>query len=313
MPGDSNQNPWLTATQAIVPGIVGLYGAQQQQNLGNRVAGTIPAAVQPATSLGAGTSNYLQTGVPMGGPMGQSQVQQTQAAAQLGNVANQYASGNLTPAQVLALQQGVNAATAGKNLAFSMSGNPLSSASIMEGQNINNQAIIASQQIQQNNIQLASNALQSVQSVYNNLVSQVLNAANLGGSAATAAAQLIMKNNADVQKNIQSIWQNITKSIIGAAAQTPEVTNFFKNLLGQNTSGGVNPSTFVAGGGGGGSDWSAGVSTGTPSGGNQLTTGGAPTQQFNWLGSAGQGTSISDMGGDGSLAGPVSSGDGSTG
>jgi hypothetical protein len=237
--------------QAGVPGLIGLYGAGQQQRLGNQVAGTIPGAALPATQLGAGISRQLQGGAPVPGPYGASIGQQTGAAAQLGNVAQEYASGNLTPAQQLALQQGVNAATASKNLAFAMSGNPLSSASIAEGQNINNQAIIASQQIQQNNIQLAQSALQTIQNTYGNLVSQVLSSAGLGAESANAAARLIMANNAQVQQQLTSIWQNIAKGILGAAAPpqqpgggTPPQsswTQLWGKILGQNQPGAVNP------------------------------------------------------------------------
>jgi hypothetical protein len=225
----------------------------------------------------------------MPGPYGASIAQQTGAATQLGNVAQQYASGNLTPAQQLALQQGVNAATAQKNLAFSMAGNPLSSASIAESQNIQNQAIIASQQIQQNNIALASNALQSVQSVYNNLVSQVMTSAGLGGVAANAAAQLVMKNNVDVQKQITSIWSNIAKSILGAqpgqqGGQTNNmVSQMIDKLLGKNQPGAVNPQQ---------------PGQPTPQPGQQTTDTSTlgpvqaqtPSQQFDFLGGAGGGT-----------------------
>jgi hypothetical protein len=287
-------SPWGQFAQTAIPGMIGLYGARQQQNLGNQIAGTIPAAVQPATTLGRGISTQLQGGGQMPGPYGASIAQQTGAAAQLGNVAQQYASGNLTPAQQLALQQGVNAATAQKNLAFSMSGNPLSSASIMEGQNINNQAIIASQQIQQNNIALASNALQSVQGVYNNLVSQVITSAGLGGVAANAAAQLIMKNNVDVQKQITSIWANIAKSILGAqpgqqGGQTNNVVGqMIDKLLGKNQPGAVNPQQ---------------PGQPTPQPGQQMTDTSnlgpvqaqTPSQQFDWLGNT-SGTSGTDSG-----------------
>jgi hypothetical protein len=251
------QSPWGQAANAVIPGVVGLYGAKQAQNLGNQVAGTIPAAVQPATSLGAGISTQLQGGPQMPGPYGASINQLTGAASNLGNVAQQYSTGQLTPAQQLALQQGVNAATANKNLAFAMGGNALSSASTAESQNIANQAIIAGQQIQQNNIGLAQSAMQTVTNTYNSLVGNVLNAAGLGGTAAANAARMIMQNNQQIQQSTSQIWQNITKGIIGAATgqggtsptgqQTPasnanspiqQVLNWLK---GQNQSGAVNP------------------------------------------------------------------------
>ena len=255
--GNFMQSPWGQLTSAAVPAITGLVGANQARALGNQVAGTIPAAVAPATSLGAGISNQLQTGQQMGGPIGASIAQQTGAAQQLGNVAQQYASGNLTQAQLLQLQQATAGAGARANLAFAQSGNPMSSAAIAEQQNIQNQGLIAEQQMQQNNITLATQALTSVQNTYGQLTNQVMNAAGLGGNAANAAAHLVMQNNQQIQTQIQNLWQQITKGMLGAAGgqqsgqtgQTGTASSgtdwgtIVKNILSGNQQGAVNPSS----------------------------------------------------------------------
>ena len=218
---DFLKTPWGQAAGAVTPGIVGQIGARQAQNLGNQVAGQVPAAVQPATALGQGISTQLRGGPQMAGPYGASIAQQTGAAAQLGNVAQEYASGNLTPAQQLALDQATAAAGARSNLAFSMGGaGPASSASIASQQSIKNQEVIAAGTISQQNVQFAQQALTAIQQTYGALTNQVLGAAGLGGQAANAAAQMIMKNNQQLQQQTSQLWQNITKSIIGAFGKT---------------------------------------------------------------------------------------------
>jgi hypothetical protein len=178
-------------------------------------------------------------------------------------------------------------------LAYSMSGDPLSSANVAAQQAIGNQAIIAAGQIQQQNIQFAQQALGAAQSTYNGLLNQSLASAELGLAGFGPAVQYQIAADQRIGQQTQQLFQGIAQGLTASNAQGPggagagqqfgsTVGNLFKNILGGNQAGAVNQpaansgwgSGYQWGAGPGGTDYSPGVSAPdvTPTGGTDTST-----------------------------------------
>jgi hypothetical protein len=300
------QSPFGQLLGAAVPVATGLYGAQQQNQNVQNLTNQLRAQVTPVAQYGQGVLGQLQGGAPVAGPAGQIIGGQLQGAQALTQAAQPYASGNLTQAQQLQLQQAAQGASANTNLAYAMSGNPLSSANIAAQQGIADQSIIAAGQIRQQNIQFAQQALQSAQQTYNGLLQQSLSSAELGlAGFAPAVAQQIKADQA-IGSQMGNLFNQIAQGLTGRMASEPsaggsagaQFGSIVQKMLSGNTGGAVNqaPAQSVNSGAGfapwqgpQGSDYAYGVSAPdvTPTGGfNDTSTvasdlsSGSP----NWLG-----------------------------
>jgi hypothetical protein len=279
--GQFMQSPTGQMIQAGIPVATGFYGAQQAnqniQNLTNQLRGVAAPQVQ----YGQNVLSQMQGGAPVAGPAGQVIGSQLQGAQALSQAAQPYASGQLTQGQQLALQQAAQGAAARTNLAFSMSGDPLSSANVASQQAIADQSIIAAGQIQQQNIQFAQQALQSAQSVYNGILQQSFSSAQLGISAYQPAMQAQINADQQISQQTQQLMSQIAQGLTGSSPSGPGGPSagqafgsaISKWLQSGNQSGAVNPtsptfnqpqstdvSNVVPGAGPGGTSYSPDVS-----------------------------------------------------
>jgi hypothetical protein len=244
--GNFMQSPTGQVLQAAVPVGVGLYGAQQQAQNIQGLTNQIRAQVTPMAQYGQGVLGQMQGGPQVAGPAGQFVGSQLQGAQALSQAAMPYATGQLTQGQQLALQQAAQGAAARTNLAYSMSGDPLSSANVAAQQAIGNQAIIAAGQIQQQNIQFAQQALGAAQSTYNGLLNQSLASAELGLAGFAPAVSQQIAADQRIGQTTQQLFQQIAQGVVGQNPQGPggqlgtAAANLFKSVLGGNQASAVN-------------------------------------------------------------------------
>ena len=247
------------ATAATVGGL-GYLQASQAQSQAAKLAGNITAPSQPLQNLGTGTVNQMLGGPQMPGPYGQAVAGETAATGNLTNVAQQYSTGQLTPAQQLQVQQATNRQQAGANLAFGMAGNPMSSAQMQESQQIQNNAAMLTQQLQQGNVQMAQQALQAVQQTYQNLLNPAIQAATLSTQANAEAVSLQIQQNSQISQSLNNLWGQLATGVTTANAPANQnAQDLIKRLLSANTGGGT------TGGGTGSTDTGIGAGSYDPS------------------------------------------------
>lgn len=212
---------WASQNQNLLGGLatagVGLYQSGQATQAGKAGAGQIQGTVQPSQNISNATYGQLTGGPAVGGPMGASITGQTGAAAELTGVAQQYGTGQLTSAQQTQIQQQVAAQKAQVDQQLAASGNMNSSARNAAHQQIDNNAAILSQQLINQNIQMAEGAQTSVTSTYNSLLNNALNQAKLGLAGTGAAVSLQLQNDQQVQQALQTILSGITTGLTSAS------------------------------------------------------------------------------------------------
>lgn len=206
---------WLTSptgqnVQASIPLAATLFQAGRATTQGNALTNAISAQGRPAGNLGAGTINQLLGGPSAGGPMGQYVTGATGVANTLTGTAAQYGTGQLTPAQQQQVEQYRNAAKSQVASEFSK-GNLDSSARMTSNTAIDNNASMLAQSLVAGNMQISEGALAAVNSTFQSLVNNALNASGLGVLATSDAVRQQLANNQQVQTLLQQIFGGIAK------------------------------------------------------------------------------------------------------
>lgn len=201
----------------LVSGGVGLYQAGQATKAVNQAAGQLQGTVQPGQNVSNATYGQLTGTGTVGGPMGQAITGQTTAAGELTGVAQQYGTGQLTSAQQTQVQQQVAAQKAQVDQQFAASGNMNSSARDAAHQQIDNNAAILTQQLVNQNLQMAEGAQTSVSNTYNSLLQNALNQATLGLRGTSEAVNTQLQNNQQVQQYLQQIMSGIATQLGSAS------------------------------------------------------------------------------------------------
>lgn len=208
---------WASQNTGLLGGLatagVGMYQAGQATQAGKQAAGQIQSTVTPTQNLSTATLGQLQGQGTVGGPMGQAIAGQTTAAQELAGVAQQYGTGQLTSAQQTQVQQTVAAQKAQVDQQLAASGNMNSSARAAAHQQIDNNAAILAQQLEQGNLTMAQGALGQVSSTYNSLLSNALNQATLGLSGTQSAVNTQLQNDQQVSQYLQQIMSGIATQL----------------------------------------------------------------------------------------------------
>ena len=131
---------------------LGLYEANLQKGTNNELAGSLSTLGQPFSATGAGINSQITGGKPVSGPLGASIADQTGAAANLGKVANQYSTGQLTAAQTSQVQDFIKQQRAMVDTQLAASGNTDSSARQAAYQQIDDHAAQLTQQLTQESV-----------------------------------------------------------------------------------------------------------------------------------------------------------------
>ena len=201
-----------TATFAV-PGAIGMYQAGQAQQRTNQLAGQISALGQPYSQAGAQQLGQLYGGPQAPGPAGVLTAESTGAAQELGQVAQQYGTGNLTPAQNTQVQSYVSQQRAMVDQQLGASGNLNSSARAAAYQQVANNAAMLTQQLIQGNIQMAQGALDSVQKTFSSILNQALGSSEFGLSATSEAVQLQVQSDLQIQQSMNQLMGALAQGL----------------------------------------------------------------------------------------------------
>jgi hypothetical protein len=246
--------------EAGVLGGLGISQADSQKKTNDALAASLGEVGAPYTAAGNAELTQLEGGAPVSGALGASITQQESAAANLGDIANEYSTGTVTPAQQQQLNDYAAQQKAMVDQQLAASGNLDSSARQAAYQQIDNNVATMQQNLIAGNTQMATAALTSVQSTYSTLLNQALSSSEFGFSTQEAAVQIQIQSDTQLSQSLNQLFAGIARG--------------FGNQSKSGGSGSV--ASQVAGGvakaAGGGSTGSGSVA-GSAAGGDPDTTG----------------------------------------
>jgi hypothetical protein len=190
---------------------LGISQANSQKSTNDQLAASLGTIGQPYTAAGAAELNQLQGGAQVAGPLGASIAQQTSAAANLGQVANEYSTGQMTPAQQQQVSDYVKQQRAMVDTQLASSGNADSSAKDAAYQQIDDNAAQLGQSLIGSNTTMATQALSAVQSTYSNLLNQSLSEASFGFGTQEAAVQTQIASDTQLAASLNSLFAGLAQ------------------------------------------------------------------------------------------------------
>jgi len=204
---------------------LGEVQASQQKTENQQEAGSISTLGQPYSAAGAAELGQLQGGPQVSGPLGSSIKQQTDTAAELGDVAKQYGTGNLTSAQQQQVSDYVKQQRAMVDSQLAASGNTDGSARDAAYQQIDDNAAQLSQSLTQGNLQISQQALTTVQQTYNGLLNQALTQSEFGLGAQEQAVQILIQGDTQLSQSLNQLFAGIAQgfgtAMGGGKSQAP--------------------------------------------------------------------------------------------
>jgi uncharacterized protein YcfJ len=223
--------------------------AASQKSENQQLAGSIATLGQPYSQQGAAELSQLNGGPQMGGPMGQGVADQTAAATNLGQVAKQYSTGQLTPAQQQQQQDYIKQQRAMVDSQLAASGNTDGSARDAAYQQIDNNAANMTQSLTAGNLNISEQALTTVQQTYNGLLNQALTSSEFGLGAQTTAVTTLIQGDTQLSQSLNSLFSGLAQgfgtAIGGGAAGKQAGTGNAAGVAGQGLAG---VASSVAGG-----------------------------------------------------------------
>ena len=203
----------------MTAGAIGMYQSGQAQKQAAQLTGQITSAAQPFSQFGSGITTQLAGGAPMAGPMGPAITAQTGAAQTLSQTAQQYASGNLTPAQQQQIQAYIQQqkSMAMSELASAGITDPNSAQMQSRMQEINNNAMMQAQQMVQGNVNISNTALTTAQSVFQNLISAAVSSGALGLQGISVAVQTQIQQNTAIKDSLNKLFGQVVNAMATAA------------------------------------------------------------------------------------------------
>jgi hypothetical protein len=190
---------------------LGISQANAQKTTNDQLSASLGTIGQPYTAAGAAELTQLQGGAQVSGPLGASIAQQTSAAANLGQVANEYSTGQLTPAQQQQVSDYVSQQRAMVDTQLASSGNADSSAKDAAYQQIDNNAATLGQSLIGSNTTMATQALTAVQSTYSTLLNQSLSDASFGFGTQEAAVQTQISSDTQLAASLNSLFAGLAQ------------------------------------------------------------------------------------------------------
>lgn len=185
--------------------------AASQKSENQQLAGSISTLGQPYSQQGAAELSQLNGGPQMGGPMGQGIKDQTDAAANLGQVAKQYSTGQLTSAQQQQQQDYIKQQRAMVDSQLAASGNTDGSARDAAYQQIDNNAAKMTQDLTAGNLNISEQALTTVQQTYNGLLNQALTSSEFGLGAQTTAVQTLIQGDTALSTSLNQLFSGLAQ------------------------------------------------------------------------------------------------------
>jgi hypothetical protein len=192
---------------------LGISQANSQAATNTQLSESLGTLGTPFSGAGAAELGQITGGPSVGGPLGASITQQTGAAANLGQVAQEYSTGQLTPAQQQQVSDYTAQQTAQLKTQLASSGNTDSSALDAGMQQINNNAAQLTQSLVSGNTTMATQALTAVQATYSNILNQSLSDAAFGFGAQEAAVQTQIQSNTALSASLNALFSALAQGI----------------------------------------------------------------------------------------------------
>jgi len=233
----ASSNAGSLATFGTLAGL-GEVQASQQKSENQQQANSISSLGQPYSQAGAGILSQLEGGAQVGGPLGQSIKDQTDTASELGQVAKNYGTGQLTSAQQQQVADFVKNQRAQVDSQLAASGNTDSSAKDAAYQQIDSASAQLTQQLTAGNLSISQQALTTVQQTYNGLLNQALTSSEFGLGAQEQAVQTLIQGDTQLSTSLNQLFAGLAQGFGTAVGGG--------NANRGNTSGG----SGVSGGGG---------------------------------------------------------------
>lgn len=222
----STDNSWLSQIGSYLSGNganiaefgalagLGLEQANSQKNTNDQLAGSLSSLGTPFNT--SAQTMLTGTNAGLGGSIGQ----QTSAAASLGDIANTninaYKTNTLLPGQQSQVDDYIKQQRAMVDSQLAASGNTDGSAKDAAYQQIDSNAALLTQQLNQNNLTAGETALSTVQSTYTNLINQTLSEANFGFGAQSTAVQTQIASDTQLSTSLNQLFAGIAQGF-GAA------------------------------------------------------------------------------------------------
>jgi len=203
---------------------LGLSQASDAKKTNDALAGSLSSLGTPFTGTGQGINTQLKGGTPVAGPLGASITDQTTAAANFGNVAKAYSTGQLTAAQQQQVNDFVKQQRAMVDSQLAASGNTDGSARDAAYQQIDNNAAELGQQLISSDLGVGRDALNTVQQTYSTLLNQALSTAQFGFGAQEAAVQTQIQSDTQLAQSLNQLFGAIAQGF-GTAMGAPKVAN----------------------------------------------------------------------------------------
>lgn len=206
----------------------GEYEAGQAQK---QTAGLTSQLTTPAQPFVSGANTELSqtlsglTGNGAAPPAGSSVAQQETAAKELGDVATQYGTGQLTTAQQAQVQQYIQQQQQEIRSQLANQGVTDSSVLAMYDEQIQNNAAQLTQSLVSQNLGISEQALSSVQSTYNTLLNQSISQFTAGMGPIEDAVNLTVQQNTAISGELNSLFGQIARGLSGASGSSGSGSN----------------------------------------------------------------------------------------
>lgn len=189
----------------------GIAQANSQKSTNDALAASLGGLGTQSSQIGQGIQSQITGGPKLGGALGASIDQQTSAASNLGNIANQYSTGQLTSAQQSQVDTYIKNQRAMVDSQLAASGNTDGSARDAAYQQIDNNAAQLTQQLTSGNLQISEAALTSVQQTYSTLLNQSLSDQQFGFGAQEAAVQTQIQSDTQLSQSLNQLFAGIAQ------------------------------------------------------------------------------------------------------
>lgn len=205
-------------------GILAGLGEYEASEAQSQTASLTSQLTTPAQPYVAGAESELSqtlsglTGSGTAPPAGSSIAQQETAASELGSVADQYSTGQLTTAQQQQVQQYIQSQQQSIQQQLANQGITDGSVISMYDQEIQNNAAQLTQSLINQNLTMGQQALTSAQQTYSTLLNQSISQFTAGMGPIEDAVNTTIQQNTQIASMLNQLFGNIGKMLAGSGS-----------------------------------------------------------------------------------------------
>lgn len=205
---------------------LGEYEASEAQSQTASLTSQLTTPAQPYVSGAESELSQTLSGLTGSGtapPAGSSIAQQETAASELGSVADQYSTGQLTTAQQQQVQQYIQSQQQSIQQQLANQGITDGSVISMYDQEIQNNAAQLTQSLINQNLTMGQQALTSAQQTYSTLLNQSISQFTAGMGPIEDAVNTTIQQNTQIASMLNQLFGNIAKALGGSSSGSGSV------------------------------------------------------------------------------------------